>query len=170
MYRKSRYRLQQTPGSEHKCGPKNIGEVIVDGEDRYGEGVNVPARLEQLAFPGGICVSGKVAKEVEKKLAFGFDSAGPQKVRNIEELVDVYHVRLDAPTHSAQAREPPPVVGTWTPSSHRGGRSGRVVGAVLSAVDVLPWWIRYDPVCRRASLQRFECRQESRVFGRRIGE
>jgi adenylate cyclase len=45
----------------------NIGEVIVDGEDRYGEGVNVAARLEQLASPGGICVSGKVAKEVEKK-------------------------------------------------------------------------------------------------------
>lgn len=75
----------------------NIGEVIVDGEDRYGEGVNVAARLEQLALAGGICVSGKVAKEVEKKLAFGFDSAGRQKVKNIEEPIDVYHVRLDAP-------------------------------------------------------------------------
>ncbi|WP_248447699.1 adenylate/guanylate cyclase domain-containing protein [Sinorhizobium meliloti] len=74
----------------------NIGEVIVDGEDRYGEGVNVAARLEQLAFPGGICVSGKVAKEVEKKLAFGFDSAGRQKVKNIEEPIEVYHVRIDA--------------------------------------------------------------------------
>lgn len=75
----------------------NIGEVIVDGEDRYGEGVNVAARLEQLALAGGICVSGKVAKEVEKKLAFGFDPAGRQKVKNIEEPIDVYHVRLDAP-------------------------------------------------------------------------
>ena len=51
----------------------NLGEVIVEGDDRYGEGVNIAARLEQLAEPGGICVSGKVAKEVEKKLAFGFD-------------------------------------------------------------------------------------------------
>ena len=75
----------------------NIGEVIVDGDDRYGEGVNVAARLEQLASPGGICVSGKVAKEVENKLAFTFDPAGQQKVKNIEELVDVYHVRIDAP-------------------------------------------------------------------------
>jgi adenylate cyclase len=74
----------------------NTGEVIVDGEDRYGEGVNVAARLEQLAFPGGICVSGKVAKEVEKKLAFGFDSAGRQKVKNIEEPIEGYHVRIDA--------------------------------------------------------------------------
>ena len=48
----------------------NLGEAIVHGEDRYGEGVNVADRLEQLAAPGGICVSGKVAKEVEKKLAF----------------------------------------------------------------------------------------------------
>jgi adenylate cyclase len=75
----------------------NIGEVIVDGDDRYGEGVNVAARLEQLAPAGGICVSGKVAKEVENKLAFTFDPAGQQKVKNIEELVDVYHVRIDAP-------------------------------------------------------------------------
>src|SRR5690348_9543632 len=73
----------------------NIGEVIVDGEDRYGEGVNVAARLEQLAPPGGIYVSGKVAKEVEKKLSFAFDSAGQQKIKNIDEPVDVYHVRME---------------------------------------------------------------------------
>ncbi|MGO6936322.1 adenylate/guanylate cyclase domain-containing protein [Rhizobium ruizarguesonis] len=75
----------------------NIGEVIVDGDDRYREGVNIAARLEQLALPGGICISGKVAREVDKKLAFRFDSAGRQKVKNIEEPIDVYHVRIDAP-------------------------------------------------------------------------
>lgn len=57
----------------------NFGEVIVDNEDRYGEGVNIAARLEQLAEPGGICVSGKVAREVEKKLAFGFEPMGEQR-------------------------------------------------------------------------------------------
>jgi class 3 adenylate cyclase len=55
----------------------NLGEVIVEGDDRYGEGVNIAARLEQLADPGGICVSGKVAREVEKKHAFGFEAMGP---------------------------------------------------------------------------------------------
>ena len=58
----------------------NLGEVIVEGDDRYGEGVNIAARLEQLADPGGICVSGKVAREVEKKLAFGFESMGEQNL------------------------------------------------------------------------------------------
>ena len=56
----------------------NLGEVIVEGDDRYGEGVNIATRLEQLAEPGGIWVSGKVAKEVEKKLAFGFEPMGAQ--------------------------------------------------------------------------------------------
>ena len=54
----------------------NLGEVIVEGNDRFGEGVNIAARLEQLAEPGGIWVSAKVAREVEKKLAFGFQAMG----------------------------------------------------------------------------------------------
>lgn len=85
------------PGAEHiqvRIGI-NLGEVIVDGKDRYGEGVNIASRLEQLADPGGICVSGKVAKEVEKKLAFGFEPMGEQKVKNIAEPVPAYRVRLD---------------------------------------------------------------------------
>lgn len=73
----------------------NLGEVIVEGEDRYGEGVNIAARLQQLADPGGICVSGKVAKEVEKKLAFGFEPMGERKVKNIAEPIAVFRIRLD---------------------------------------------------------------------------
>jgi TolB-like protein/class 3 adenylate cyclase len=73
----------------------NLGDVIVEGDDRFGEGVNIAARLEQLADPGGICVSGKVAKEVEKKLAFGFEPMGEQKVKNIAEPVQAFRVKLD---------------------------------------------------------------------------
>jgi adenylate cyclase len=75
----------------------NLGEVIVEGDDRYGEGVNIATRLEQIAEPGGIYVSGKVAKEVEKKLAFGFESMGEQRVKNIAEPVPVFHIRLADP-------------------------------------------------------------------------
>ncbi|MER9202623.1 hypothetical protein NKH74_26070 [Mesorhizobium sp. M0933] len=70
----------------------NLGEVIVEGEDRYGDGVNIAARLQQLAEPGGIYISGKVAREVERKLPFGFESMGEQHVKNIAEPLPVYRV------------------------------------------------------------------------------
>jgi adenylate cyclase len=73
----------------------NLGEVIMEGADRHGDGVNIAARLEQLADAGGICVSGKVAKEVETKLAFGFESMGEQKVKNIREPIAVYRVKVN---------------------------------------------------------------------------
>ncbi len=73
----------------------NLGEVIVDGDDLFGDGVNVAARLEPLAEPGGICVSDKVAREVEKKLAFGFESMGERRVKNIAEPIHVYRVSSD---------------------------------------------------------------------------
>ena len=73
----------------------NLGEIIVEGEDRYGEGVIIAARLQELAAAGGICVSGKVAKEVEKKLAFGFEPMGEQKVKNMAEPVRAFRLMLD---------------------------------------------------------------------------
>jgi TolB-like protein/class 3 adenylate cyclase/Tfp pilus assembly protein PilF len=73
----------------------NLGEVIIEGKDRHGEGVNIAARLQQLAKPGGICISSKVAKEVEKKLAFVFEPMGMQQVKNIVEPIPVYRVKLD---------------------------------------------------------------------------
>ncbi len=73
----------------------NLGEVIIEGDDCYGDGVNIAARLEQLADPGGICVSAKVAREVEKKLSFGFEEMGEQKVKNIAEPIQTFRVKFD---------------------------------------------------------------------------
>jgi adenylate cyclase len=89
----------------------NLGEVIVEGTDRHGEGVNIAARLEQLADPGGICVSGKVASEVEKKLAFGFEPMGAQRVKNISEPIPVYRVKLDGV--KARAKRKPQKSANW---------------------------------------------------------
>ena len=88
----------------------NLGEVIVEGEDRYGDGVNVAARLQQLAEPGGICVSGKVSKEVEKKLAFGFEPMGEHQMKNIAEPIACYRVILQSspPAQLAQSLSTPP--------------------------------------------------------------
>ncbi len=68
----------------------NLGEIIVDGEDIYGDGVNIAARLEGLAEPGGICISGKVFEEVRNKLSTAFEDQGEQEVKNIPEPVRVY--------------------------------------------------------------------------------
>ena len=150
----------------------NIGEVIVDGEDRYGEGVNVAARLEQFAPPGGIYVSGKVVKEVEKKLAFAFDSAGQQKVKNIEEPVDVYHVRIEAAPRRRVCTSAGPARLWWaarSSGSHCCHRC-RVVGAVLSADSYLSCSVWNHSLCRGATLQGSQRRQELGILGRRGGE
>ncbi|WP_419904984.1 adenylate/guanylate cyclase domain-containing protein [Kiloniella sp.] len=69
----------------------NLGEVIIEGSDIYGSGVNIAARLEGLAEPGGICISGKVYEEVGDKLPTTFEDRGEQKVKNIPEPIRVYH-------------------------------------------------------------------------------
>jgi len=70
----------------------NLGEVIVDRDDIYGDGVNVAARLEGLAEPSGICISDSVRTAVGKKLDLSYEFMGEQKVKNIEEPVRAYRV------------------------------------------------------------------------------
>ena len=72
----------------------NVGDIIIDGGDIYGDGVNVAARLEGLAEPGGICVSGRVQEDARGKLDIAFEDAGEQQLKNIAWPVRVYRVRL----------------------------------------------------------------------------
>jgi TolB-like protein/class 3 adenylate cyclase/Tfp pilus assembly protein PilF len=73
----------------------NLGDVIVNGDQLYGDGVNVAARLESLAEGGGICISGSVYEQVKAKLAVGYEDIGLQAVKNIAEPVRVYRIRTD---------------------------------------------------------------------------
>ncbi len=73
----------------------NLGDIIVDGDDIYGNGVNVAARLETLAEPGGICLSSRVLEQVEKNVDVGYAFLGPQTVKNIDRPVNAYKVLLD---------------------------------------------------------------------------
>src|SRR6185437_5356476 len=88
----------------------NVGDIIIDDDDIFGDGVNVAARLQTLAEPGGICVSRVVRDQVLDKLSFGFDDLGPQAVKNIVLPVEVYRVHLgersDANTKRDRARWP----------------------------------------------------------------
>ena len=72
----------------------NVGDIIIDGDDIYGDGVNVAARLEALADPGGIMVSRVVHDQVQDKLGFEFDDMGEQAVKNIARPVSVHRVHL----------------------------------------------------------------------------
>ncbi len=82
----------------------NLGDVIEDRGDIYGDGVNVAARLESLAEPGGICISESIRTTIGKKLDLAYESMGEQQVKNIEEPVRAYKVALD-PNKRAQAPE-----------------------------------------------------------------
>jgi adenylate cyclase len=71
------------------------GDVIVEDWDIFGDGINIAARLEALAEPGGICVCDRVQSDAAGRIEVGFDDLGPQQVKNIARPVHVYRVRLD---------------------------------------------------------------------------
>ncbi len=73
----------------------NLGDVVEDGEQILGDGVNIAARLESLAEPGGICISGTTYDQVENKLPLGYEYLGEQRVKNIAKPVRVYRVLLE---------------------------------------------------------------------------
>jgi class 3 adenylate cyclase/TolB-like protein/tetratricopeptide (TPR) repeat protein len=116
----------------------NVGDIIIDGDDIFGDGVNVAARLEALADPGGICVSRNVRDQVLDKLSFAFEDLGAQEVKNIARPVDVYRVSLDA---DAPARAVPRPAQPPTRLAKRGWRPvhALVAAAVLVGVGIGGW-------------------------------
>ncbi|SEE20254.1 adenylate cyclase [Rhizobiales bacterium GAS191] len=73
----------------------NVGDIIIDGGDIFGDGVNVAARLEGLAEPGGICVSSRVQEDALGKIDIVFEDAGEQQLKNIARPLRIFRVRLD---------------------------------------------------------------------------
>jgi adenylate cyclase len=70
----------------------NLGDVMVEGSDLYGDGVNIAARLESLSEPGGLCISGSVFEHVSGKLSHSFASLGPQILKNIDRPIQIYRL------------------------------------------------------------------------------
>jgi adenylate cyclase len=86
----------------------NLGDVMIEGEQIYGDGVNVAARLESLAEPGGICVSRTVHENIRNKLPLKFEDLGEQHVKNIAEPVHVWRVLLNGTAPARALRKPLP--------------------------------------------------------------
>ena len=89
----------------------NVGDVVVDDDRLYGDGVNIAARLESLAVGGGICVSGGVYDQVQNKLPLGYEDLGEKEVKNIARPVRVFRIKLDesAPKSEALPSDPPKI-------------------------------------------------------------
>ena len=89
----------------------NLGDVVIDGDDIYGDGVNVAARLEGLADPGGICVSGAVHDQVKNRMQLALEDLGERQVKNIDEPVRIWRWsrRASADQTSVTAETGPPL-------------------------------------------------------------
>lgn len=126
----------------------NLGDVIVDGDDIYGDGVNIAARLQASATAGGIVISNTVYDQVRNKVAVGFEFLGPLAVKNVADAVPSYAVRVgdgvgeplssssDASSGSQAAAQPGPPVSA---KMRRILGIFAVVAAALVVINLLTW-------------------------------
>jgi len=111
----------------------NLGDVIVEDDDIFGDGVNVAARLEALAEPGGICVSGMVHDQIRDKLPYLFADRGEQSVKNIARPVRVYALRLEDRLASSET--------TATPRHRLTGIAIGLAAIVALVIAAGAWWL-----------------------------
>jgi adenylate cyclase len=123
----------------------NLGDVIIDGEDIYGDGVNIAARLEALAEPGGICISRVVRDQIRDKLAYSFEDMGEQSVKNIARPVRAYGMSAAAVASTTPIAVPAP------PGRPRSLRRLIIpaTGIALLCITPVAWWSGPKGACLR---------------------
>ena len=114
----------------------NVGDIIIDGDDIFGDGVNVAARLQALAEPGEICVSKVVRDQVLDKLSFTFDELGAQRVKNIARPVEVYRVELGSDALRPQSRSRT----RWTRFARAVGWRWLAAGVAVLGIALVAVW------------------------------
>jgi len=113
----------------------NVGDVMAKDGDIFGDGVNIAARVQGLAEPGGICIARGVRDHIRYKLPFGFDDLGEQTVKNISHPVRVFRLLPDGPPPPAPETAPP-----TEPSAAGGARAVPAVAAVdPKAIELALW-------------------------------
>ncbi len=124
----------------------NQGDVIIDGDDIYGDDVNIAARLQERAAPGGICISERVYGDVRGNIDVAIDDLGDQELKNIPEPVRVYRVLMG----------PEEVAGGWLPSGRMMGRR-RIAKVLVSLIVLLAagasaWYWQWAPKTAKIGL------------------
>jgi adenylate cyclase len=135
--------VQQEKRVEFRIGI-NVGDIIIDHDDIFGDGVNVAARREALAESGGICVSARVQEDAHGKVDVAFEDTGDQQLKNIERPVRVYRVRLSGAAPSSRPPSPsskPPIAPlAKMGSARRAGTSLMLVLLLLIAGAGAAYW------------------------------
>jgi adenylate cyclase len=127
----------------------HLGDVMVDGDDLLGEGVNLAARLQSMAEPGGILISQQVYDQVQKKLSVGFEYLGERRPKNFAESIAVYSVGGSESGTAKASRSAPrnakPAVDKKARFFKSAARLG-VIWLVLVALNVMtgpPYWVQW---------------------------
>lgn len=159
----------------------NLGDIMAEGDDIYGDGVNIAARLQASAAPGGIVISSTVYDQVRNKVAVGFEFLGALMVKNVEEGVPSYAVRIGetagetprpAAHRSVESRERfPAMPGISAGMGSRGLGVLGLIAAALVAINVLAWdgyfWARWPLLALAFLVAMFWVRRQER-FDRSI--
>ena len=126
----------------------NLGDIVVEDEDIYGDGVNVAARLEQLAEAGGIYISGTVYDQMRSTVEVGYKSLGEVQVKNIERPIRAYKVLSDPEHAGATIAKPPPLIARW--------RMLSAATVLILAVSVgAAWWWAKQPDLEPADSEKY---------------
>ncbi|NNH56174.1 adenylate/guanylate cyclase domain-containing protein [Rhizobium laguerreae] len=167
----------------------NLGDVIVEGDDIYGDGVNIAARLQASAAAGGIVISSSVYDQVRNKVAVGFEFLGPLMVKNVDEGVPSYAVKIgDAKDETPPAQrsgsarpqpqpQPAAVMAADMAEARLAPRGRRlygvlaVIAAVLIGINLLSWqgvfWARF-PVLALAAVAALAWNRDQTLFNRKV--
>jgi adenylate cyclase len=128
----------------------NLGDVIVDDKDLYGDAVNIAARLENLAEPGGICISRTIREQIRDRLALPFEDGGEQSVKNIARPIRVYVLSADAVAALPKAEAPAAPRPAGPAYARRQIAAVALAGVLIIAGGL--WWLWPSPKAPSATV------------------
>jgi class 3 adenylate cyclase len=134
----------------------NLGDIIIDGGDIYGDGVNVAARLESLAEPGGLCISRNVRDEVRDKFDLAFDDMGERQVKNVARPIRAFRITPKAIVQSTASAKPDLALPdkpslAVLPFQNMSGDPEQeyfadgIAEDIITALSCMHWWSKPEP-------------------------